>query len=164
MKKAVQAKYPRLPGKKRLAVFIGNAKKLHSRWPVEKFAALTDMLLHTHADLEIYIVHGRAEVPLLAHFKAQDRLRMFSAGLMETAAFFMSCDALLTSSSGPWHIAAAVGTPTLSVVCRYNYDNWRPLEGRHYFALPDNDSKDVRTVDIERVRQMVEDFFMEAGG
>jgi ADP-heptose:LPS heptosyltransferase len=157
-KECACAGHPRIPGKKRLAVFIGNAKKLHSRWPTEKFALLAEILLSVHPDLEIYIVHGKAEVPLLALFQEQDRLKLFSANLMETAAFLITCDALLTSSSGPWHMAAAVGTPTLGIVCRYNYDNWRPLEGRHYFVLPDNDSKDVRPVEIEPVRKMVEDF------
>jgi len=149
-------RFPRSAGK-RLAVFIGNANKTHSRWPADKFALLTQQLLAQHDNLEIALLCGKAELPLLSHFAPHERLGRVTENLVDTAAFLTTCDALLTSSSGPWHVAAAVGTPTLSIISGFNYEFWRPLEGKHAFVLKKED-KDVRTVEVEPVRNMVEDF------
>ena len=158
-RKNAATRFPRSE-RKRLAVFIGNAKKIHSRWPAEKFAVLVEKILATYGSLEIFLLYGKAEIPLLSYFKPHDRLKMFNGNLVEAAAFLATCDALLTSSSGPWHLAAAVDTPTMSIISRFNYDFWRPLEGRNYFVVQDDDQNndDVRTIKIEPVLKMVEDF------
>ena len=148
-------RFPR-SGRKRLAVFIGNARKIHSRWPAEKFALLTESLLAKHEDLEIFLLCGRDELPLLVHFTPHERLATVNESLADTAAFLATCDALLTSSSGPWHLAAAVGTPTLGIISRHNYDFWRPLEGSHHFVV--SEDNDMRAVEIEPVLNMVEDY------
>ena len=106
IKQNINAQYPRDPRKKRLAIFIGNAKKIHSRWPAEKFSALVKTLLGTSrtnnsnannlnknpagieennapevcspAPLEIYILHSKAETPLL-HTLQPKRIYIFLA-------------------------------------------------------------------------------------
>jgi ADP-heptose:LPS heptosyltransferase len=148
------ARYPKSK-KKRLAVFIGNARKVHSRWPAEKFAQVVQDLLATHENLEIFLLCGPDELPLLTQFTPHKRLETVTEKLMDCAAFLTTCDALLTSSSGPWHVAAAVGTPTLGIISRYNYEIWRPLEGEHRFVL--EEGKDVRGIEVAPVREMVEE-------
>lgn len=157
--------YPRVEGVPRLAVFIGNAKKIHSRWPAEKFAELVGRLLDVPAGSvppELWLLHGPAEAPLLSYFSAIEGLKRFSGPLESTAAFLLTCDALVTSSSGPWHLAAALGVPTLSIVSRHSHEYWKPLDGRHRFVLADaKDDPDVRSVAVEPVLAMVENFLEE---
>lgn len=116
----------------------------------------------THPSLEIYLIYSKDEAPLLSSFKPHENLHFFSGNLMQAAAFLTSCDALLTSSSGPWHLAAAVGTPTLGIISQFSYTFWRALEGEHFFVLPPNtqaEDKDVRPIEIEPVLEMVQNFF-----
>ena len=157
-----EKEYPRVPDMPRLAMCIGNARKIHSRWLPEKFALLAKRLLEAERDAgfpvpEIWIVYGKDEKRLLPHF-TDPRLKFFSAPLADTAAFLRTCDAMITSSSGPWHLAAAVGIPTLSVISKHNHEFWKPAGAIHQAVLPETDTKDVRGVPVEPVQAMVEDF------
>ncbi|MDF1553198.1 MAG: glycosyltransferase family 9 protein [Deferrisomatales bacterium] len=147
----------------RICVFIGNAKKLRVRWPEDKFAELC-VRLARETSATVYVLAGPADQALLGAFAGlwSERLRLFEGtSLEEDAAFMEVCSLVVTSSSGPMHLAAAVGTPTVSILGDYTYDCWRPLGEEHrtlHSGLPHGE---VRPVSVEDVFRVVQGRFQE---
>ncbi len=97
------------------------------RWPAEHFATVAkelhrelnaDIVLvgteNDHAD----IVQRMADVPIV-NLSGQTTLRQLAA-LLKTADVFIGAD------SGVGHIAAAAGTPTITIFGPSNYQAWHP--------------------------------------
>ncbi len=149
----VERRFGPRAGVDRVGIFVGNAKKVHSRWPIEKFTALTRALSEL-PNLEILILAGPSDEPLVAAF---DRLRgprckpVVSNSLAQTAALLETCRLFVTSSSGPMHLAAAVGTATLSILAGSTYRGWRPLGAEHSAVRSSDDGVDVRSVPVDAV-------------
>lgn len=150
----VQKAYPRRPGTKRIAMFIGNIAQPKLRWPAEKFAQLAAILLRENTTLELYAVAGSADVPLLDAFAniKDDRFHSFvgKTSLQHTAAFIGTCDAFITSSSSPQHLAAAVGVPITSIVHPQSHLRWAP-RGPQNFSAISNIDYDVRDIEVKLV-------------
>ncbi len=145
--------YPRCGSAPRVGLFVGNAKKVHTRWPEAKFAELARLLL-AESSAEVFVLAGPADRGLLRVFDGRwsNRLRLLPEGtLAEIGAFLETCDLLITSSSGPMHLAAAVGTPTLSILAEHTYTCWRPLGDRHRAVHSGLDGVDVRPVPVDDV-------------
>ncbi len=169
----MSARFPLRVGVTRIAIFLGNIKKIHNRWPVEKFRALTSQLLESELDLEIILLGGRLEEALLRHFNDITHprlLRFISAELEDTGALLQSCRALITSSSGPLHLAAALDVPVLAAISHYSAEGWRPLNERDRIVIPDSiviadkrGYQDMRGIPVDRVLGMVRDFLKETG-
>jgi len=89
----------------------------HRRWPVSKYGALAKML---HAEgAEVLVLAGPAERDLAG---AVVRLSNGSARAMDKPvpvellpALFAEVNLVVTNDTGPLHIAASVGTPTISL-------------------------------------------------
>ena len=159
----VDSSYPKPAGSRRIAVFIGNAKKVDTRWPTDKFAELVGRLLagpilKENPNSEIFLIYGPLEEPFLEMFPPHPQLKKFKGNLVELGAFLKSCDFLVTSSSGPWHISAAVGTPTIGIISKFNYDCWRPLGESHRFVRLDSGEKDIRPIPVDAVYKEIESF------
>ena len=88
------------------------------RWPAEHFADVAERALGRTAGSAI-VLGGPGEEPIADGVAA----RMPSCyanfcgrtSLRQLAALLQTCDLLLTNDSGPMHLAAAVGTPTVSI-------------------------------------------------
>ncbi len=161
---AVRARFPPPPDRLRLAVFVGNIKKVQNRWPVEKFRELIPRLLDTETDLEIVILAGPSDRPLLSAFAGIDHPRLarfVGETLQESGALLSTCAALVAGSSGPTHVAAALDVPVLAVVTRYNATVWRTLGPRDRAVTPDDDTRDMRGIPVEPVEAMIRDFLVE---
>lgn len=100
-------------------------------WPLSRFLALAHRCLQQ--GLAVLLVHGPAETDLAAQLHGDPRCRDLTlcppglldlAGLLERAALFVGND------SGPGHLAAALGTPTLSIFGPTDPRVWRPLHPR----------------------------------
>ena len=53
-------------------------------------------------------------------------------GFLELAEVLRRCDLLITTDSGPAHVAAAVGTPVVGIYSGLDYPNcWHPHGDRH---------------------------------
>lgn len=148
----IAARHPRKPDLPRIGIFIGNIKKIRTRWPVEKFAELTDRLLEKR--VELYIVAGSDDIPLLDAFKGRTDERLLyyigDGSFEESAAFFKTCDLFVTSSSGPMHIAAAVDVPCVSIVFPEGAVGWSPLGERHSIVVS-TEYSDVRDITVDSV-------------
>ena len=109
---------------------VGNAMR---RWPAEHFGALIDLLADAE-DLHAVLVGGADEQEyareVLAATTAQDRVISLAgalsldelAGVIEASALFVGND------SGPKHMAAALGVPTLGIHSAVvDASEWAPL-------------------------------------
>jgi len=149
-------KYARKDGLRRIGVFIGNAKKTDTRWPEDKFIALTDALLKDDQN-EIYIIAGPGDEPLLEGFTFSNRRILYPGGsLEELGAFLNTCDLFVTSSTGPMHLAAACDIPMVAILAQYTYDCWRPLDDTHHIVNSGHKGVDVTSVTMEEALQIVQ--------
>lgn len=154
LKLELRAGYPAVGGMKRIGLFIGNIAQPMLRWPVESFVELAVRILKNNPDLEVYAVAGKADVPLLDAFKNIEDARFHTfvgdVSLQHTAAFIGTCDAFVTSSSSPQHLAASVGLPLVSIVHPRSYVRWTPRGPLNFSAVSDVDY-DVRGVTVRQV-------------
>ena len=160
----VRARFPLRPDRLRLAVFVGNIKKVQNRWPVEKFRELVLHLLSTETDLEIVILAGPPDRPLLSAFTDIDHPRLtrfVGETLQESGALLSTCSGLVAGSSGPTHVAAALDVPILAVVTRHNATVWRTLGPRDRAVTPNDDARDMRGIPVEPVEAMIRAFLTE---
>lgn len=98
------------------------------RWPEEKWAQLLDALPPT---FDIVLVGGGADQAALEEIIRKCRRKAAStAGMMSLpvlAAFLKECRLFIGVDSGPAHMAAAVGTPVISLYSGTNLaDQWAP--------------------------------------
>jgi heptosyltransferase-2 len=103
------------------------------RWPAERFAA-TARLVARRSDVSWVIVGTKQEAAEAAQVEALLGSSAYNlAGrttLGELAAILELCDALVANDGGVAHVAAAVGTPTVTIFGPSNDRAWRPLRGR----------------------------------
>lgn len=153
---AARKKYPRTQGKKRVSIFIGNAKKVDTRWPEEKFVQLADRLA-ARGDVEVHIVAGPGDEGLLEGFTWGENLRLYPGGsLKELGAFLKTGDLFVTSSSGPMHLAAAVDAPMVAILAEYTHECWRPLPDIHRIVQSGKPGVQVGNVTVDAVYEAVE--------
>lgn len=164
VKRAMRRRFPDRPGRLRLAIFVGNIKKIQNRWPIEKFKELTLRLLAEEDDVDVVILAGPPDRPLLTAFDdaRHPRLECFvGSSLQETGGFLATCCAMVAGSSGPTHVAAALDVPVLAVVTRHNATVWRTLGPRDVNVTPETDIRDMRGIPVEPVEAMVRRFLAE---
>lgn len=113
-----------------LAIHLG-AGTSAKRWPARHWAELTRRFL---ADgWRIILVGGPDDVPVAAEMGRHDRLRDWTGRLplAETAALIERADFFIGSDSGPAHLAAAAGIPSLVLFSGTNRPRqWRPWSRR----------------------------------
>lgn len=90
------------------------------QWPAEYFAELVDLLVE-RAEVNVVIMGGPEDAAIAAtvvgHLK--HRARVWSLvgklDLRELPAFLMACSLFIGNNSGPKHIAAGLGVPTVGI-------------------------------------------------
>ena len=117
----------------RVGFFPGAGWKLRE-WMPERFAAIGDKLVQ-HFNADVLIFGGPRETELVHTVVNLMDTRAFAfAGnlqIRELAACIEKCDLFLTNDTGPMHIAAAVGTPTVSLFGPGNHIRFQPLGELH---------------------------------
>jgi ADP-heptose:LPS heptosyltransferase/GT2 family glycosyltransferase len=95
----------------------GNTTK---QWPVEHFSALIELLMERNG-VNVLLVGGPDEVlladTLLAGVRRQDRIGSLAGqtSLAELGRVLTACALYIGNDSGPKHIAAALGVPTIGI-------------------------------------------------
>ena len=88
------------------------------RWSLENFAEVITRV-QKRFEARILLTGSATEIPLgeaLAQTTQVDTINLIGkTTLMQLGALIESCDLYLTCDSGPMHIAAAVGTPTIAL-------------------------------------------------
>ena len=93
------------------------------RWPADRFAALAQRLRDSH-DAEIVLVGSREDEPGITDPRAENL--MGRTTLPQLAQVIAGADLFIGADSGVMHIAAATGTPVISIFGPSNADAWRP--------------------------------------
>jgi len=106
------------PARENLILIHPGASREIKRWPVENWAALADTLAGKY-NCAIALTGDRSEHSLTAHIAATMRTRaQVLAGklsLIELAKIQSRALAFLSGDTGPYHLAVAVGCPTLTL-------------------------------------------------
>jgi len=110
-------------------------------WPTERFAAIGDAIA-TEFDLPVALTGSAADAPTISRISATMRCRnTLVAGktdLMALAALLGRAALIVALDSGPMHIAAAVGAPTVGIFALQTDlpDRWAPLGPRVAVVRP----------------------------
>ncbi|MBE3559250.1 MAG: glycosyltransferase family 9 protein [Ktedonobacteraceae bacterium] len=104
------------------------------RWPTEKFARVGDALAEAGACV---VVTGTADERDLAHsvIEAMHAPALDLSGRLSLgglAGLFSRCRVVVANDTGPLHLAAAVGVPTVGIFWCYNLINGGPLTRRFH--------------------------------
>ena len=93
------------------------------RWPAERFAMVAQGLRESHA-AEIVLVGTNDDAPGISDPQAENLLGRTT--LPQLAEVIANTDLFIGADSGVMHIAAATGTPVISIFGPSNADAWRP--------------------------------------
>ena len=120
-------------GRLKVGFFPGAGWKLRE-WMPERFAAIGDRLVERF-NANVLIFGGPKEAVLVQTvadlMNAQAIPFAGNLQIRELAACLEKCDLFLTNDTGPMHIAAAVGTPTVSLFGPGNHIRFQPLGTLH---------------------------------
>lgn len=121
-------------GKLKVGLFPGAGWKLRE-WMPERFAAIGDRLV-AHFNADILIFGGQQESELVQKVANLMEMRAipFAGNLQmrQLAACIEQCDLFVTNDTGPMHIAAGVGTRTVSLFGPGNHIRFQPLGVEHH--------------------------------
>lgn len=94
------------------------ASAAHRLWPVEHFARLAEML-QVAGHLQTVILSGADEVDIARRIQQLAEVDLVSAAgqtnIKQLAALLRRCAVVVSSDTGPLHIAIAVGTPVVGL-------------------------------------------------
>ncbi len=102
----------------------------HKRWPVEKFASVCERLA-TESNLGFLVLGELREKPLADSLQSLCRVPLINlvgqTSLLETAEILRRCDLYIGNDSGPAHLAAAMGTPCVTLFSSILFPGiWEP--------------------------------------
>lgn len=122
----------------RIGLFFGSRQSA-DLWPERRIREFICLLCATFPDGEFVLIGGEHEAVLAATISAtaaecrHAALRDFicRASLDQTAALLERCDVLVSTDSGPMHIADAMMVPVVALFSSKNHPEiWRPLYTR----------------------------------
>lgn len=102
-----------------VALNVGATNSRAKCWPSEHFAELADRLV-AELNAQIVLIGGAAELDyteqVIWRMKANGAVNLAGkTNLAELIGLLSVCDLLVSNDTGPAHIAAALGTPTLTI-------------------------------------------------
>lgn len=103
------------------------------RWTEDGFARLGDVLNRNYG--RVIFVGGPGDLSIVERIVAMMETKPVIAtgktDLQELAALLDRCDLVISNDSGPVHVAAAVGTPTITIFGPSDDIKYRPLGEKH---------------------------------
>jgi ADP-heptose:LPS heptosyltransferase/GT2 family glycosyltransferase len=117
--RAAYLAFPAVPGRKRVCVQPGAGSAIR-QWPAAHFAVLIDLLAGGY-DVEILLVGSEEEADIaedvMARVERREVVRSLAGkiGLGELPQLLASADLFVGNNSGPKHLAAGLGVPTIGV-------------------------------------------------
>lgn len=107
------------------------------RWPLEKFAALADMLIK-NCNAQILLFWGPGEkqyAQKVAQMMKRSAVLAPPTSLKQMGALMKHCQMVVSNDSGPMHIAAALNVPTVGIFGPTNAKLQRPYGRKNEVAL-----------------------------
>ncbi|MDD5008633.1 MAG: glycosyltransferase family 9 protein [Syntrophorhabdaceae bacterium] len=112
----------------------GKNTSQYRRWPLERFIEVINCLGGKNG-LKVILIGGMDDLPALNGISDKLKIKpVIAAGklsIMQTAALLGRSSFLICNNSAPMHIAAAVGTPTISIFGPTDPRIHRPWGGSH---------------------------------
>jgi len=108
------------------------------RWPKEYFAELIDLIKEKYPIATILLFGGSEEQRLkekIASLAKSRPILVNTPTIKKAAAILKQCDLLVTNDTALMHIAAAVGTPTITITGPTNPNRTIPLGKKHKTIL-----------------------------
>lgn len=125
---------------KRIVGMHPGASGFHKQWPVKKFAELGKRLSENHG-CKILIFGSEQEKVIADQIENRIGTNAISlAGktdLEQLKAYISLCELLISNDTGPMHLAAAVGTPVVSLFFSTHYVETGPYGAGHIAIHPD---------------------------
>ncbi|MFA4947304.1 MAG: glycosyltransferase family 9 protein [Candidatus Krumholzibacteriia bacterium] len=161
----------------RLAIGVNpGTNRPTERWPAERFAEL-GALLAGRFDARIYVFWGPGEKPLadaIAGKIGDAAVVAPRTSLKQLGAMFERCSLVLSNDSGPMHIAAALGVPTVGIFgpvnpllqgpwgekARYVRKDGLPCLGCNYDKTCPIGNPCMMELEAEKVADVVEDLIV----
>lgn len=111
-------------------------------WPPERYGLLADRLID-HCGATILVTGSPSEQALVDRLVVGTTAHVISLvgrlSLRQLIGVIAELDLLISSSTGPMHLAAALGIPTVSLFCPFparSPGRWGPLSNRSAVLLP----------------------------
>ena len=107
------------------------------RWKTDRFAELADWLV-TQKQVQILFVGVKDEIPIINEI--QDKMQTDSKNIAgktnipQLASILLTCSIFIGNDSGPMHLAAAVGTPTIGLYGPGDPERFGPV-GQKCFTI-----------------------------
>ena len=128
----------------RLIAFHPGAHGSDRTWPPERFSRLIDVV-QAQRNIRALLCGGPYDQAVLEqiqqHVKTKPILATLTEELSHLGALFKRCALFVGNNSGPRHLAAAVGTPTLAFLARGDHSEWEAYDDRkrHYILQGDEE-------------------------
>ncbi len=135
------------------------ARQEYIRWQKEGFAALADMIIEKYA-FRILVIGGASEKSLVrdVHRRIKDKKFVVSAcdmTLTELVSLIKRCALFVGNSTGPMHIAAALGVPVVAIFGSIHpsdsYNKWGPWGEGHIVVSKNLNCYDCHPSDCENM-------------
>ncbi|OGX27755.1 MAG: hypothetical protein A2787_03780 [Omnitrophica WOR_2 bacterium RIFCSPHIGHO2_01_FULL_48_9] len=145
-------KQPGRPGERTIAIHPG-ASGPEKRWSLEGFIELMNSLSQKYPCR--FIIVGAVDIQadaarMQASLKAPCSDLTGQTSVSQLASLLKRCHMLVSNDSGPVHVAAAAGTPVVSIFTRnqpgINLERWRPLSPKAKGVSPPVGSSSPITV------------------
>ena len=126
--------------KKNIGVFPGMGGSARN-WKPASYARLADIL--AGEGMNVILICGPGGEPLLSEVGASAKTahsKFVCLGLNDLASFIRMLDCFVAPSTGPLHIASAVGTPAVGIYCPIRVclpERWGPIGERDAALRPD---------------------------
>lgn len=125
-------------GRPLVALCPGSINSRAKRWPAERYAALGDLLI-AELDAEVLLIGSANEqdvsLAVAKQMRRQPAIATGSSSLAEVTAILNLADLLITNDTGPAHIAAALGRPTIVIFGPTNPLTTRPFSANSEIIL-----------------------------
>lgn len=118
-------------GRPVLLLCPGSVNSRAKRWPADRYAALAERFMEAGADVALIGSASELEVSrkVCRQMRQQPIVLTGQTTVAEVIAVIGVADVLVTNDTGPAHIGAAVGTPTLVIFGPTNPLTTRPFSG-----------------------------------
>ena len=138
-----------VPSRKVIALHPGSSN-VSKCWPPEKFSQLIRLLVDV--DLNVILLLGPVEKEHFQQFTRGITTKVdivMPSSVAQLAIELRNADLFVGNDSGPGHLAAAVGTTTLSLFGPTNPNIWGPIGSKAHILIAQGG--DLKKMDVETV-------------
>lgn len=129
------------------------ARQPYIRWKKEGFAELADLLIRD-AQVQVALTGSEAEEDLLLEIVEKMEMKpvcVTGVSITQLIAIINSCDLFIGNSTGPMHIAAALGVPVIAIFGSQHpldsYHEWGPWSDKSIVISKDTDCLECHPTD-----------------